>query len=65
MKVTAYILSLFAIYAIMQRQDAADVEYTKNLETTLAACLSDSTGRPVVIGDEIYLCGVVATGAKL
>ena len=64
MKVAAYILSLFAIYAVMQRQDAADVQYTKNLETTLAQCLSDGTGRPVVIEKEVYLCGIVATGVK-
>ena len=64
MKVAVYILSLFAIYAIVQRQDAADAEYTKNLETTLAQCLSDGTGRPVLIEDEVYLCGIVATGIK-
>lgn len=39
--------------------------YTKALEKVVADCLSDSTGKPVVIGDELYLCGIVKTGVKL
>lgn len=39
--------------------------YTKALEKVVADCLSDSTGKPVIIGDELYLCGIVRTGVKL
>lgn len=39
--------------------------YKKTVETILTACLSDATGRPVVIDGEIYLCGIVPTGARL
>lgn len=65
MKTAAYITALLAIYAITQRQDAADVEYTRNLEEVVASCLSSPIGKPVTIGNEIFLCGIVSTGEKL
>lgn len=65
MRIAVYILSLLAIYAIVQRQDAADVEYTKSLEVTLGKCLSDSTGRVVLIDREVFLCGIVSTGERM
>lgn len=65
MKTAAYITALLAIYAITQRQDAADVEYTRNLEEVVATCLSGPTGKPVTIGNEIFLCGIVNTGEKI
>ncbi|OHD24958.1 MAG: hypothetical protein A2Y38_20230 [Spirochaetes bacterium GWB1_59_5] len=48
--------------AIETRRHAA---YTKSLEQVVANCLSDSTGKPVQVGDEMFLCGIVSTGAKL
>ena len=36
--------------------------YVKALEQVVASCLSDSTGKPVQIGDVIYLCGIVEVG---
>lgn len=65
MKTAAYITALLAIYAITQRQDAADVEYTRNLEEVVATCLSGPTGKPVTIGNEIFLCGIVNTGERV
>ena len=65
MKTAAYITALLAIYAITQRQDAADVEYTRNLEEVVATCLSGPTGKPVTIGDEVFLCGIVNTGERV
>ena len=65
MKILAYLVALIAIYAVMQRQDAEDVEYTKNLEQIVATCLSDTTGKPIMIGNEIYLCSIYNTGEKI
>lgn len=65
MKILAYLVALLAIYAVMQRQDAEDVEYTKNLEQIVATCLSDTTGKPIMIGNEIYLCSIYNTGEKI
>lgn len=65
MKIALYIISLLAIYAIVQRQDAADAEYTKNLETVVAQCLSDGTGRPITIGNKIFFCSIYDTGEKI
>ena len=39
--------------------------YTKELEKVLAQCLSDSTGKPIVIGDEIYLCSIYRVGERV
>jgi len=64
-KTAAYITALLAIYAITQRQDAADVEYTRNLEEVVATCLSGPTGKPVTVGDEVFLCGIVNTGERV
>lgn len=65
MKTALYILALFAIYAIVQRQDAAEAEYTKNLEGVVAKCLNSNIGQPIVIGDEIFLCSIYNTGEKV
>lgn len=65
MKTALYIISLLAIYAIVQRQDAEDVEYTKNLEGVVAKCLSNPTGQPIAIGNEIFLCSIYNTGEKV
>ena len=42
-----------------------DESYTGELEKVVAQCLSSSSGKPVVIGDEVYMCGATATGVKL
>lgn len=57
-----------ALNAIVESQaieTRRQVAYTKSLEQVVANCLSDSTGKPVQVGDEIYLCGIVGTGSKL
>lgn len=38
-------------------------EYIKGLEKIVAACLSDSHGKPLAIGDEWFLCGIVPIGS--
>jgi len=39
--------------------------YTKELEKVLAQCLSDATGKPIVIGNEIYLCSIYRIGERV
>lgn len=65
MKTALYIVALLAVYAIAQRQDAADAEYTRNLEQVVAKCLSNPVGQPITIGNEIYLCSNYNTGEKI
>ena len=65
MKTALYIVALLAVYAIAQRQDAADAEYTRNLEQVVAKCLSNPGGQPIAIGEEIYLCSIYNTGEKM
>lgn len=65
MKTALYIVALLAVYAIAQHQDAADAEYTKNLESVVAKCLSNPVGQPITIGNEIYLCSIYNTGEKI
>ena len=36
--------------------------YVKALEQVVASCLSDSTGKPVQIGEVLYMCGIVEIG---
>ena len=65
MKTALYIVGLLAVYAIAPRQDAADAEYTRNLESVVAKCLSNPVGQPITIGNEIYLCSIYNTGEKI
>lgn len=65
MKTALYIVALLAVYAIAQRQDAADAEYTRNLEQVVAKCLSNPVGQPITIGEDIYLCSIYNTGEKI
>ena len=65
MKIALYLVALLAVYAIAQRQDAADVEYTRSLEQVVAKCLSNPVGQPITIGNEIYLCSIYNTGEKI
>lgn len=65
MKTALYLVALLAVYAIAQRQDAADAEYTRNLEQVVAKCLSNPVGQPIAIGEEIYLCSIYNTGEKM
>lgn len=65
MKTALYIVALLAVYAIAQRQDAADAEYTRNLEQVVVKCLSNPVGQPITIGNEIYLCSIYNTGEKI
>ena len=65
MKTALYLVLLLSVYAIAQRQDAADAEYTRNLESIVARCLSNPVGQPITIGNEIYLCSIYNTGEKI
>ena len=42
-----------------------DKDYQHELEKVVATCLSSSSGKPVIIGDEVYMCGVTSIGVKL
>jgi hypothetical protein len=58
-------LILFIICAYV----AIDTVETKTsndaMRKIVAKCLSDSVGRPITIGNEIYLCGIVSTGERI
>lgn len=58
------VLYLLSDYANASASDekAKQAEYVAGLEKIVAACLSDSTGKPVMIGDEWFLCGIVPIG---
>jgi hypothetical protein len=60
-----YILILLCVIAYMQKKDAEDIAYTQALEVVLTSCLSDNTGKPVIIGKDVYLCGIYHTGEKI
>ena len=45
-------------------QPVRNDEYTRALESLLADCLSDPTGRPISIGGNIYFCGITDIGEK-
>lgn len=53
------------LYLMSDRANAGqDREaYMRGLESIVTACISDSTGRPVLIDDEWFLCGIVPIGA--
>lgn len=38
-------------------------EVIAGMSKILDACLSDATGRPVTVGTEMYLCGIVHIGS--
>ena len=56
-----YLLSDYA-NASASNEKAKQATYVAGLEKIVAACLSDSTGKPVKIGDEWFLCGIVPIG---
>lgn len=63
---TALCINAMEILANVQEQQASEqAAQVKVMESILTQCLSDSTGRPVVIDGEIYLCGIVKTGVTL
>lgn len=55
-----------AIGAASDNKSAATIrqqqELINGMTKIMNACLSDSTGLPVQIGNEIYLCGIVHVG---
>lgn len=57
--VTWVIVLLAALWWLSPDADAAQVEYVHGLEQIVAACLSDATGKPIKIGDDWFLCGIV------
>jgi hypothetical protein len=68
------LMALLGLYGFMTERDLHEAsvyrlsgsgDYVKHLEHVVANCLSDSTGRPITIGDQTYLCGIVPTGVKL
>ena len=63
---TVLCINAMDMLANAQEQHAADkATQVKVMESILTQCLSDATGRPVVIDNEVYLCGIVPTGVKL
>lgn len=63
---TGLCINAMEILANVQEQQASEqAAQVKVMESILTQCLSDATGRPVVIDNEIYLCGIVKTGVTL
>lgn len=63
---TALCINAMDMLANAQEQQASErAAQVKVMESILTQCLSDATGRPVVIDNEVYLCGIVKTGATL
>jgi adenosyl cobinamide kinase/adenosyl cobinamide phosphate guanylyltransferase len=63
---TTLIMMTMDMFVTAQTQHAAEeTARVKVMEGILNQCLSDATGRPVVIDNEVYLCGIVPTGVKL
>lgn len=60
-----WLCGFLCLLAYMQNRDIEQEQVTKELSKITTQCLSDSTGRPVTIDGEIYLCGIVATGQRL
>ena len=51
------------IIALWQESaDASQMSEVSALRSIVAACLSDATGRPVYIGEQVYLCGIYPLG---
>lgn len=60
------ICTVLTLYLLSDRANAVDAK-NKDAEITalrniVASCLSDSTGKPIKIGDELFLCGIVSIG---
>lgn len=51
------------LYLLSDYANASASEEKAKQAAYVAACLSDSTGKPVKIGDEWFLCGIVAVGS--
>lgn len=49
--------------AIEQNATAKQAGYVAALEAIAKSCLSDSTGKPIRIGDDLYLCGIYHVGS--
>ena len=63
---TTLIMMTMDMFVTAQTQHAAEeTARVKVMEGILNQCLSDATGRPVVIDNELYLCGVVPLGVKI
>ena len=63
---TTLIMMTMDMFVTVQTQHAAEeTARVKVMEGILNQCLSDATGRPVVIDNELYLCGVVPLGVKI
>lgn len=44
------------------KQPVPDMQYVRSLEKIVSQCLSDSTGKPIEIDDEIFFCGIYKIG---
>lgn len=53
-----YLLSDYANAAVIDVRNDREA-YVAALEKIVTACISDSTGRPVIIDGEWFLCGIV------
>jgi hypothetical protein len=63
MLIVVAILTVFflVVTSLTNDADAANQDMRK----VLTQCLSDSTGKPIVIGNEIFLCSIVSTGEHI
>lgn len=64
MKTALYVAGLLVVWAVAQDRDERDRAYTQQLERVLATCVATSSGGPIVIGDELHMCGATPTGIK-
>lgn len=65
------LIAAFVLWFIMEalvteaiNRDHAQAEYVKNLERTLAKCLSGKD-QPIQVGNEVWFCGATNSGVKL
>ena len=60
-----YSLAFVLLLSFVQVRDEEDKTIRSGLEQIVNKCISDGTGRPIVIDGEIFLCGIVRTGQKI
>ena len=64
-KLLYVLIGAVLMFVVQEYRHTTNTTYTKELEKLLALCLSDSTGKPIRIGDELYLCGIYKLGEKV
>jgi len=64
-KLSLILLGAILAFVVGLYYTTTNQAYTKELEKVLVQCLSDSTGKPIVIGDAIYLCSIYKVGERV